>query len=125
MRALSLKTRLWLGQVMVLAVMLALAAFGADWALRLMVLGRVDDQILALARAEAAALEDHPPPPLRLLEIAPDPPAAGRLNKLVQVTDLDGQIVAQSATIGSARLPTPPDLLARLRGRQTVFDTVT
>src|SRR3989454_9773623 len=32
MRPLSFKTRLWLGHVAVLAVMLAVAAFGADWA---------------------------------------------------------------------------------------------
>ena len=125
MRFLGLRTRLWLGQVMVLAVMLALAALAADWALRGMVLGRVDDQILALAKVEEASLEDDPPRPLRILEIVPDPPATGRLNKLVQVTDLDGQVVARSATIGSARLPTPPDLLARVRARQTVFDTIT
>src|SRR2546426_643855 len=34
MRPLSFKTRLWLGHVAVLAVMLAVAAFGADWGLR-------------------------------------------------------------------------------------------
>jgi signal transduction histidine kinase len=45
MRPLSFKTRLWLGHVAVLAVMLALAAFGADWALRRAGLG------LAIARA--------------------------------------------------------------------------
>jgi hypothetical protein len=45
MRPLGFKTRLWLGHVAVLAVMLALAAFGADWALRRAVLG------LAIARA--------------------------------------------------------------------------
>ena len=41
------------------------------------------------------------------------------------MTDLEGQVVARSATIGSARLPTSPDLLARVRARQTVFDTIT
>ena len=47
MRALTFKTRLWLGHVAVLAAMLALAAFGADWALRRVVMGRViDDAIL-------------------------------------------------------------------------------
>ena len=125
MRSLSLRTRLWLGQVMVLALMLALAAFGADWALRRVILGRVDDEILALATAEETVLEDSPPPPLRVFEIAPDPPPFVRLNKLVQITDLDGHVVSRSATIGSARLPTPPDLLARLRAGATEFRTVT
>ena len=39
MRPPSFKTRLWLGQVGVLAAMLALAALGADWALRRVVFG--------------------------------------------------------------------------------------
>jgi len=47
MRPLSFKTRLWLGHVAVLAVMLILAAIGADWALRGVVLGQIiDDAIL-------------------------------------------------------------------------------
>jgi two-component system, OmpR family, sensor kinase len=125
MRSLSFKTRLWLGQVSLLAAMLALAAFGADLALRSVVLGRVDDELLSLATLESATLEDDPPPPLRAREIAPDPPSFLRLNKLVQIADLDGRVVAHSATLGSARLPTSPDLLARLRRGDTVFETVT
>src|SRR5262249_3059793 len=42
-----------------------------------------------------------------------------------QITDLDGRVAARSASLGSARLPTPPELLARLRGGETVFSTVT
>jgi two-component system OmpR family sensor kinase len=114
-----------LGQVLVLAVMLALAAFGADWALRCVVLGRVDDEILAYAMAEETALEDDPPPPLSVLEIAPDPPVLGRLNKLVQITDLDGRVVARSPSIGSGRLPVPSEVLQRLSAGETVFGTVT
>ena len=87
MRSLSFKTRLWLGQVSLLAAMLALAAFGADWALRSVVLGRVDDELLSLATLESATLEDDPPLPLRAREIAPDPPSFLRLNKLVQVAE--------------------------------------
>ena len=123
MRSLSLRTRLWLGQVLVLAVMLALAALGADWALQRTVIGRVDDEILTLATAEEEALEDNPPPPIRVLELAPDPPSFVRINKLVQITDLEGRVVARSATIGSSRLATPPDLLARMRAGETVFMT--
>jgi two-component system OmpR family sensor kinase len=53
------------------------------------------------------------------------PPSFARLDKFVQITDLDGGVVAQSGTLGTARLPTPPPLLARLRDGETVFWTVT
>jgi two-component system OmpR family sensor kinase len=124
MKPLSFGTRLWLGHVAVLASMLALAAFGADWALDRVMLGRVDDEILSLATTEQSALEANPTTPVRVLEIAPGPPSFVRLDKLVQITNLDGHVVARSLTLGSARLPTPPDLLARLRGGETVFGTV-
>ncbi len=124
MRRLSFGTRLWLGHVAVLAVMLALAALGADWALGRVLLGRVDDEILSLATTEQSALETNPASPVRVLEIAPGPPSFVRLDKLVQITDLDGHVVARSATLGSVRLPTSPDLLARLRDGETVFGTV-
>ncbi len=124
MRPLSFRTRLWLGHVAVLAAMLALAALGADWELGRVVLGRVDDEILSLATTEQSALQANPATPVRVVEIAPGPPSFVRLDKLVQITDLDGHVVAQSATLGSARLPTSPDLLARLRDGETVFGTV-
>jgi len=128
MRPLSFKTRLWVGHVVVLAVMLGLAAFGADWALRRVVLGRViDDAILSLASTEAAALQGDPSQPVRVHEVAPGagPPSFVRLDKFIQIVDLDGGVVARSATLGTARLPTPPGLLARLREGDTVFGTVT
>jgi two-component system, OmpR family, sensor kinase len=125
MRPLSFRTRLWVGHVVVLGLMLAIAALGADWALRRVILGRVDDEILALAHTEAAALRDDPTVPLRILEITPGPPSFVRLDKLVQITDLDGHVATRSATLGSARLPTAPDLLARLRDGDIVFGTVT
>src|SRR3989454_12340724 len=43
----------------------------------------------------------------------------------VQIIDGDGRVVARSATLGTARLPTPAALLARLRDGETVFGTVT
>lgn len=124
MRPLSFRTRLWLGHVAVLAVMLAFAAFGADWELGRVVLGRVDDEILSLATTEQSALQANPATPVRVVEIAPGPPSFVRLDKLVQIIDLDGHVVARSATLGSARLPTSPDLLERLRNGETMFGTV-
>ena len=124
MRPSGFKTRLWLGHVAVLAVLLAMAALGADWALGRVVLQRVDDEILSLAMTERAALDANPATPIRVVEISPGPPSFVRLDKLVQVTDLDGVIAARSVTLGSARLPTAPDQLARLRAGEVVFATV-
>ena len=106
MRPLSFKTRLWLGHVAVLAVMLAVAAFGADWALRGVVLGHIiDDAILSLASTEAAALQADPGPSIRVHEIAPSagPPSFVRLDKFVQIIDVDGRVVARSATLGDRK----------------------
>jgi two-component system OmpR family sensor kinase len=130
MRPPGFKTRLWLGQVVVLAAMLGLAAFGAEWALRRVVLGEIiDDAILSLASTEAAAVQSEPTHP-RVHEIAAGtgPPSFARLDKFVQITTLDtldGGVIARSGTLGTARLPTPPALLARLRDGETVFQTVT
>lgn len=128
MRPPGFKTRLWLGHVAVLAVMLALAAFGADWALRRVVLGQIiDDAVLSLASAEAAALQSDPAQVLRVHEVPPGagPPSFVRLDKFVQIIDLDGNVVARSATLGTAHLPAPPTLLIRIRDGETVFATAT
>lgn len=109
MRSPRFKTRLWLGQVVVLAAMVAVAAFGAEWALRRAVIGEIiDDAILSLASTEAAALQSdlaHP----RVHEVAASagPPSFVRLDKFVQITNLDGGVVGKSGTLGTARLPTP------------------
>jgi two-component system OmpR family sensor kinase len=126
MRPVSFKTRLWLGHVLVLAAMLAGAALGADWALRRVVLGQIiDDAILALASTEAAALQADPRQPIRVHELPPGAgrPSFARLDKFVQIIDLEGRVVASGATLGTARLPRPPWLLARLRDGETVFNT--
>jgi two-component system OmpR family sensor kinase len=128
MRRVGFKTRLWLGHVVVLAAMLALAAFAADWALRRIVLGRIiDDAILSLAFAEAGALEADPRPPVRVHELPPGVghPSFARLDKFVQIIRPDGGVVAAGATLGTARLPRPPWLLARLEQGEPVFDTLT
>ncbi|HEX2440758.1 MAG TPA: ATP-binding protein [Methylomirabilota bacterium] len=127
MRPPGFKTRLWLGHVAVLAAMLAGAAFGADWVLRRVVLGQIiDDAILALAESEAAALQSDPAAAIHVHEGAPGGrPSFVRLDKFVQVIDLDGKVVARSATLGTARLPATARLLGRLRDGETVFVTAT
>jgi two-component system OmpR family sensor kinase len=110
----------------VVGLILAVAAAGAQWALSRTVLGTViDDALLALAEAEAAALQADPAAPVRVHEMAPGtaPPSFVRLDKFVQIVDLDGQVLARSATLGTAHLPTPPALLARTRANEIVFET--
>jgi two-component system, OmpR family, sensor kinase len=127
-RPIGFKTRLWLGHVAVLAAMLAVAAFGADWMLRRIVLGQIiDDAIVSLASTEAAALQGDAPHVVRVHEAGPGagPPSFARLDKFVQIIDLDGGVVARSATLGTAHLPVLPTLLARLREGETVFGTLT
>ena len=51
-------------------------------------------------------------------------PSFPRLDKFIQIVDLDGRVVARSANLGTARLPTPAALLARLRDGEPVFETL-
>ncbi len=124
--ALTFKARLTLWHMVVVAVILAVAAAGAQWALARAVLRTIiDDAILALAEGEAAALLADPAAPVRIHEMPPGtaPPSFVRLDKFIQIVDLDGRIVARGATLGTARLPTPPGLLTRLRAGEAVFET--
>jgi two-component system OmpR family sensor kinase len=52
------------------------------------------------------------------------PPSFVRLDRLVQIVDADGHVLARSANLGTARLPTPPTLLERLAAGETVFETL-
>src|SRR5260370_41361746 len=91
-----------------------------------MVLGQFDHSLLELAQTEAAAALANPSQPPRVHEVAPGAtgPSFPRLDKLIQIVDLDGHVVARSANLGSARLPTPPALIARLRQGEPVLETL-
>ncbi len=124
---LSFKARLTLVYLVAVALILVGTALTANWALSRAVLSQIiDGAILALAEAEAAAIVENPHPPTHVHEMAPGTaaPSFARLDKFVQIVRMDGQAVARSVTLGNARLPTKPDLLDRLQGGQTVFETV-
>jgi len=124
---LSFKARLTLVYLVAVALILVGTALTANWALSRAVLSQIiDGAILALAEAEAAAIVENPHPPTHVHEMAPGTaaPSFARLDKFVQIVRMDGQAVARSVTLGNARLPTKPDLLARLQDGQTVFETV-
>ena len=124
--ALSFKARLTLWHMAVAALMLAGTALVANWALSRAVLSQViDGAVLALAEAEAAALVATPQLPIRVHEMAPGTaaPSFVRLDKFVQIVDLEGRVIARGVTLGIAQLPASPAVLARLRDGETVFET--
>ena len=123
---LNLKGRVLLWHVATVGLILLIAALGANVVFSRMVLGQFDEALLDLARTEAAAALAHPTQPPRINERAPGtaPPSFERLDKFIQIVDDNGDVVARSANLGTARLPTPPALLARLRAGEQVFETL-
>ncbi len=126
MRRPGIKARLTLWHGASVAVILLGVTFAADRALSRIIGAQVDDALLTLAETEAAEALDDPAEGIHLLDVQPD--AAGlpsrRLDKLVQIIDMDGRVLARSATLGAARLPAPPPLLTRLQGGEVVLETL-
>jgi two-component system OmpR family sensor kinase len=125
MSRLSFRHRLSLWHTAAGACFLGLAAFAGHWALAKLVLGQLDAALVALAETEASALEADARRPVRVHEFAPGTtsPSFVRLDRLVQIVDLDGNVLARSANLGTARLPIPPRMRQRLRGGEVVFET--
>ncbi|MBI3826225.1 MAG: HAMP domain-containing protein [Candidatus Rokubacteria bacterium] len=125
---LTLKRRVFVRHVVSVGLILATASLGADWAFSRMVLGQVDRALLDLALTEANATAADLSHPLHIHEMSPGtgPPSFPRLDKFIQysVVDLDSRIIARSANLGTAHLPTSASLLARLRTGEKVFETL-
>jgi two-component system OmpR family sensor kinase len=123
---LNLKARVLLGHLVAVGLILSAAALGADWMFSRIVLGQVDQALTDLAETEAAAALAHPGQPIRVHEKSPGTaaPSLPRLDKFIQIVTLDGQVIARSGNLGSARLPTPASLLVRLRRGERVFETL-
>ncbi len=123
---LNLKARVLLWHVATVGLILAVAAIGADFVFSRMVLGQFDQALLDLAQTEAADALAHPTGPPEINERAPGtaPPSFPRLDKFIQIVDDTGAVVARSANLGTARLPTSPALLERLRANEQVFETL-
>lgn len=125
MSRLSFRVRLSLWHTAIVALVLALGAFAGHWALARLVLGQLDAALVALAETEASALEADPRLPPRVHEFAPGtaPPSFVRLDRFVQIVDKDGNVLAKSANLGTARLPVPQAMLDRLRVGAVAFET--
>lgn len=127
--AVGLKTRLTLWHAGAVLAILAMVAAGAEWRLRHAVEAQIDATLVALAETEAASALDSGGPGELLIHLH-DPisrtgvPTLRRLDKLAQVVDADGAVVARSATLGTATLPATPGMLAHLAQGQLRIDTV-
>jgi len=122
---LSFRHRLSVWHTAAVACFLAVGAFAGHWALARLVLGQLDAALVALAETEASALESDLRRPPRVHEFAPGtaPPSFIRLDRFVQIVDLDGNVLAKSANLGTARLPAPQAMLQRLKAGEVVFET--
>jgi len=124
-RRLGFRHRLSLWHTAAVACFVALGAFAGHWALARLVLGQLDAALVALAETEASALASDLRRPPRVHEFAPGtaPPSFVRLDRFVQIVDLDGNVLAKSANLGTARLPAPQAMLQRLKAGEVVFET--
>jgi two-component system OmpR family sensor kinase len=127
--ALTLTARLTLWHAGAVAAILALTVGGADWWLARAVAAQVDAALVALAETEAASALDRGDPDeleihLHDVVAATGAPVLQRLDKLVQVVDAGGGVVARSATLGEAVLPAPSPLLQRLAAGEVVIETI-
>lgn len=102
------------------------AASAGWWGLSHAIYGQLDAALLALAETEAGMLADAKGQPVRVHEAPPGtaPPSLVRLDRLVQIIDDKGHVLARSANLGVAQLPAPPALLAKLATGETVFETL-
>jgi two-component system OmpR family sensor kinase len=123
---LSFKARLSLWHMVLVALVLAAAALVANWTFARLVGGQVDAALVELANIEAGTIAANPGRPVRIHEAPPGttPPSFVRLDKFLQIATLDGEVVARSATLGTAHLPTPALVLDRVGQGQVVFETV-
>lgn len=82
--------------------------------------------LLALAETEIGMLAEGTGKPVTVHE-APRgtaPPSFVRLDRLVQIVDGDGPVLARSSNLGEAQLPVPGALLKRLAAGEAVFETL-
>jgi len=124
---LNFRQRLVLTHWTVIVVIVACSAFAGWWQLSRLVHGQLDAALLALAETEAGMQAESHGQPVRVHERPPGttPPSLVRLDRLVQIVNADGNVLARSANLGDAVLPAPPALLAELEaGEQEVFQTL-
>src|SRR5215470_15634267 len=123
---LNLKARAVVLHVVAAGLILGFASLGTNWFFSRMVLGQFDQSLLELFKTEASSILADPAQSLHVHEMPArsGPPSFPRLDKFVQVIELDGHVLSRSANLGSARLPASPVALARLRNGEEVLETL-
>ncbi|NYE60702.1 two-component system OmpR family sensor kinase [Duganella sp. 1224] len=126
MPMLSLRRRLVLIHLAATVATVGVTAAAGWWQLSRSVRGQLDAALLALADTEVGMLSDAHGTAVRVHEAPAGsaPLSLTRLDRLVQIIDGDGRVLARSANLGGDRLPVPPLLLARLAAGDTSFDTL-
>ena len=126
MMQLDFKTRLSLWHLACVAVILAAAAFVSDWALTRLVVQQVDSALLTLANREIAAIQGAPHEPFRIHEAMPGTTEISfeRLDRFVQITTADGEALARSATLGTAKLPLTAQARRSVRQGEAIYETL-
>src|SRR5262249_51086534 len=123
---LNLKARAVLLHVVAAGLILGFASLGASCFSPRVVGGCSAQPPLELFKTNASPILPAPtqPPHVHEMPARPGPPSFPRLDKFVQIIDLDGHVVSRSGNLGSAHLPASPGVLARLREGEEVFETL-
>jgi two-component system OmpR family sensor kinase len=124
---LSFRKRLALAHVSVIVVVMAIAAFGSYLVFSRNVHRELDAALLALAETEMGMLLSAGEGDTVIVHEAPPGPGAPsfvRLDRLVQIVDAEGRVLARSNNLGEAQLPIPTALRERLEAGETVFETL-
>jgi two-component system OmpR family sensor kinase len=123
---LSLRRRLVLIHLAATVATVGATAVGGWWQLSRSVRGQLDSALLALADTEVGMLADTNGAAVRVHEAAAGsaPLSLTRLDRLVQIIDGNGRVLARSANLGGDKLPAPARLLAQLAAGETAFDTL-
>lgn len=122
---LSLRGRLLLGHLGAVLAIVACAALAGWWQLSRSLHGQLDGALLALADTEVGMLIGTRGTPVRVHDtLAGNVPSLARLDRLIQIVDMDGRVLARSSNLATGALPAPAPLLHRLAAGATVFDTL-
>lgn len=123
---LSLRRRLVLIHLLATVATVGATAAAGWWQLSRSVLGQIDSALLALADTEVGMLADANGTAVRVHEspAGSAPLSLTRLDRLVQIIDGNGKVLARSANLGRDQLPVPARLLAQLAAGETAFDTL-
>ncbi|KAF1042867.1 MAG: Sensor kinase CusS [Herbaspirillum frisingense] len=122
---LGFRQRMLLVHLVAVVVIVSCAAAAGWWLLSQSVRGQLDAALLALAETESGLLAEGDIDAVRIHEpkAGSAPPSLVRLDRLIQIIDEQGAVLARSNNLGVAQLPVSPAMLAQLANGQTVFQT--